>query len=156
TKMTVVNSGTRFWDARFAVPFEQAELDPQTRDLLRRSMFVERLPFVTSVIFIATPHRGSFLAENFLGNIARKLVSLPGNFTHVGVQLVKLQPRDAMTTAITMPTSIDNMKSSNPFLRTLVALPIAPGVRAHSIIAVQGAGPPEQGDDGVVKYTSAH
>ncbi len=156
TKMTVVSSGSRFWDARTTVPFEQADLDPETRDLLRRSLFVEPLPFVTEVIFIATPHRGSFLADNFLGNIARKLVSLPGNLTHVGVAMVKLQPRDAANTVVTMPTSIDNMKGSNPFLKTLVTLPIAPGVHAHSIIAVKGDGPPEKGDDGVVKYTSAH
>ena len=44
----------------------------------------------------------------------------------------------------------------SPFVKTLASLPIAPGVEAHSIIAVQGDGPPEQGDDGVVKYTSAH
>ena len=31
----------------------------------------------------------------------------------------------------------------------------ADGVVAHSIIAVQRDGPPEQGDDGVVKYLSA-
>ena len=48
------------------------------------------------------------------------------------------------------------MKGSNPFLKTLASLPIAPGIEAHSIIAVKGDGPPEQGDDGVVKYTSAH
>jgi hypothetical protein len=29
-------------------------------------------------------------------------------------------------------------------------------VAAHSIIAVQGDGPPEDGADGVVKYKSAH
>jgi hypothetical protein len=156
TKMTVVSSGSRFWDAAFNVPFEQADLDPKTRDLLQRSLFVEPLPFVTEVIFIATPHRGSFLADNFLGNIARKLVSLPGNLTHVGVAVVKLQPKTAATTAVTMPTSIDNMKGSNPFLKTQVTLPIAPGVHAHSIVAVRGNGPPEKGNDGVVKYTSAH
>jgi hypothetical protein len=156
TKMTVVSSGTRFWDDRFKVPFGQADLDPETRDLLRRSLFVEPLPFVTEVIFIATPHRGSFLADNFLGNIARKLVSLPGNLTRISVDLVKLQPKEAVTTAFTMPTSIDNMKGSNPFLKTLESLPIAPGVQAHSIIAVKGNGPPQEGNDGVVKYTSAH
>ncbi|MBI1818471.1 MAG: alpha/beta fold hydrolase [Deltaproteobacteria bacterium] len=156
TKMTAVSSGTRFWDNISTVPFEQADLDPEARDLIRRSLFVEPLPFVKEVIFIATPHRGSFLADNFLGNIARKLVSLPGNITKVGVSMVKLQAAGALKTAFTMPTSIDNMKGSNPFLKTLVALPIAPGVDAHSIIAVQGDGPPEKGDDGVVKYTSAH
>ena len=35
-------------------------------------------------------------------------------------------------------------------------LPIAPGVTAHSIIAVQGDGPVEAGNDGVVTYRSAH
>jgi hypothetical protein len=48
------------------------------------------------------------------------------------------------------------MDASNPFLRTLASLPIAPGVHAHSIIAVKGTGPIEEGADGVVAYRSAH
>ena len=156
TKMTVVNSGTRFWDARFQVPFEQADIPAETKDLLRRSMFVEPLPFVTEVVFICTPHRGSFLAENFLGKIARRLVTFPAQVAKVSVDLVKLNPAGAAQTAWHMPTAIDNMDWSNPFLKTLASLPIAPGVEAHSIVAVKGDGPPEEGDDGVVKYSSAH
>ncbi len=156
TKMTVVNSGTRFWDVRSEVPFEQADLSAETRDLLRRSMFVEPLPFVTEVVFICTPHRGSFLAENFLGKIARRLVTFPAQLTKVSIDMVKLNPSGAAQTAWHMPTAIDNMDWSNPFLKTLASLPIAPGVEAHSIVAVKGDGPPEKGDDGVVKYTSAH
>jgi hypothetical protein len=38
----------------------------------------------------------------------------------------------------------------------LVTIPVAPGVAAHSIIAVQGKGPVEAGNDGVVEYKSAH
>lgn len=156
TKMTVVSSGTRFWDANFKVPFEQADLSAETRDLLGRSIFVEPLPFVTEVIFICTPHRGSFLAENWMGGIARRLVTFPARVTKVTVDLVKLNPAEAAQTAVHMPTAIDNMDGSNPFIKTLSSLPIAPGVEAHSIVAVQGDGPPEEGDDGVVKYTSAH
>jgi pimeloyl-ACP methyl ester carboxylesterase len=156
TKMTAVNSGTRFWDARFQVPFEQADVPADTKDLLRRSMFVEPLPFVTEVVFICTPHRGSFLAENFLGKIARRLVTFPATLTKVSIDMVKLDPAGAAQTAWHMPTAIDNMDWSNPFLKTLASLPIAPGVEAHSIVAVKGDGPPEKGDDGVVKYTSAH
>jgi triacylglycerol esterase/lipase EstA (alpha/beta hydrolase family) len=59
TKMTVVDSGSRFWDRRTTTPFDQAKLDPELRDLLRRAMFVKPLPFVKEVVFIATPHRGS-------------------------------------------------------------------------------------------------
>ena len=55
-----------------------------------------------------------------------------------------------------IPTALDNMDSSNPFVQTLSGLPIAKGVHAHSIIAVTGNGPPEEGNDGVVEYKSAH
>jgi hypothetical protein len=55
-----------------------------------------------------------------------------------------------------IPTSITNMNPDNRFIKSLAEIPIADGVVAHSIIAVQGDGPPEQGDDGVVKYLSAH
>src|SRR5205814_6340644 len=71
-------------------------------------------------------------------------------------EMVKLNPAGAAQTAWHLPTAIDNMDWSNPFLRTLAALPVASGVDAHSIVAVKGDGPPEQGDDGVVKYSSAH
>ena len=156
TKMTVVNSGSRFWDARFDVPFEQVDVSAETKDLLRRSMFVEPLPFVTEVIFICTPHRGSYLTENILGKIGRRLVNFPATLTKASIEMVKLNPGVAARTAWHLPTAIDNMDWSNPFLKTLASLPIAPGVEAHSIVAVQGDGPPEKGDDGVVKYTSAH
>jgi hypothetical protein len=48
------------------------------------------------------------------------------------------------------------MDASNPFLKTLASLPIAAGVHVHSIIAVKGTGPIEDGNDGVVEYKSAH
>jgi hypothetical protein len=48
------------------------------------------------------------------------------------------------------------MNPNNRFIRALSEIPLADGVVAHSIIAVQGDGPIEEGDDGVVKYTSAH
>jgi len=55
-----------------------------------------------------------------------------------------------------LPTAVDNMSPRNPFVKTLSVIPIDPGVDAHSIIAVKGDGPVETGDDGVVKYESAH
>ena len=48
------------------------------------------------------------------------------------------------------------MTPSNPFLQAFAAITVAPSVAAHSIIAVQGEGPIETGDDGVVTYQSAH
>jgi hypothetical protein len=48
------------------------------------------------------------------------------------------------------------MIPGNPFLETLVSLPVAPGIASHSIVAVRGDGPLDGASDGVVSYTSAH
>jgi hypothetical protein len=55
-----------------------------------------------------------------------------------------------------LPTSIDNYGSVVSFYPHLGAIPVADGIAAHSIIAVQGNGLPMTGDDGIVKYESAH
>jgi hypothetical protein len=55
-----------------------------------------------------------------------------------------------------LPTSVDNMHPSHPFITTLASIPVAAGVAAHSIIPVLGDGPLTSGDDGIVKYESAH
>ena len=47
-------------------------------------------------------------------------------------------------------------ESSNPGLQVLQPIPASSRIPAHSIIAVEGDGPKEQGNDGVVAYTSAH
>jgi pimeloyl-ACP methyl ester carboxylesterase len=156
TKMTVVDSGTRFWDARTKVPFDKADLDPETRDLLARALFVKPLPFVKRVIFIATPHRGSYMASNYFVKFGNKFINLPGGLTKSAVQLGKLRERSMLGTPFVLPTALDNMDASNPFIKTLAATPIAPGVLAHSIIPVKGTGPVEDGNDGVVEYKSAH
>jgi pimeloyl-ACP methyl ester carboxylesterase len=156
TKMTVVDSGSSFWDRRMKVPFDQAKLDPETRDLLRRALFVQPVPFVKEVVFIATPHRGSYMASNFVVKFMNKFLNLPGGLVKAAVQLEKLRQPGELGSPFTIPTALDNMDSSNPFVQTLSGLPIAPGVHAHSIIAVKGNGPPEKGNDGVVEYKSAH
>src|SRR5271166_3086833 len=156
TKMTVVDSGTRFWDNITNVPFDRAELDPETRDLLARALFVKPLPFVKRVIFIATPHHGSYLASNYFVKFGNKFINLPGGLAKSAVQIAKLSRPSVLGTPLTIPTALDNMDASNPGLLALAAMPIAPGVHAHSIIPVKGTGPVEDGNDGVVEYRSAH
>ena len=38
----------------------------------------------------------------------------------------------------------------------LQEIPVVPSVKVNSIIAVEGDGKAEEGDDGVVKYSAAH
>jgi pimeloyl-ACP methyl ester carboxylesterase len=55
TKLTAVDSGSRFWDQSFTVPIGQLDVSPEALGLLERSLFFKPVPFVGRVVFIATP-----------------------------------------------------------------------------------------------------
>jgi hypothetical protein len=153
TRLMVTDSGSRFWDAVTDIPFEKIDVSPETRALVQRTMFFEHQPYVTRVVFIATPHQGSFRVSSFVLGAVRKLVTLPLTLMTGVAELTEKNPglpREAAATAV------DNMRPGNRLVRTLSASPIAPGVTAHSIIPVQGEGPPQGQNDGVVRYESAH
>src|SRR5229473_3339160 len=153
TRLMVTDSGTRFWDAFTDTPFENIDVSPETRALIQRSMFFEHQPYVTRVIFIATPHRGSFRVSSMVLGLVRKLVTLPLNL--VG-GIAELAAKNTGLPKEAAPTAVDNMSPGSRFVRTLSSSPIAPGVTAHSIIPVTNEGPPEGQNDTVVKYESAH
>jgi pimeloyl-ACP methyl ester carboxylesterase len=158
TKMTAIDSGPAFWNSMSAMPFDSLRLSEQSRQLLEETLFVKPLPFVTRVVFIATPHRGSYMASfDLVRRLAAKLISMPREITAIGTDLVPVRdPTKRLVSLERFPTSIDNMSPGNPFIETLSSIPIAPGVAAHSIIPVEGTGPIEDGVDGVVAYSSAH
>jgi pimeloyl-ACP methyl ester carboxylesterase len=157
TKLTAIDSGTRFWDAVTKKPFDSIKFDAKVRELLQQSMFFTPLPFVERVIFISTPHRGALLATGRLGAIAAWLVTLPTGLGSQLMQAVTETGDEALARELRRPpTAIDNMSPGNRAIKTLSSIPVPPTVKAHSIIAVKGDGPVEEGDDGVVAYRSAH
>jgi pimeloyl-ACP methyl ester carboxylesterase len=163
TKMTAIESGTRFWDLTFNRPLESLDVSPETRDLLQRALFVTPLPFVKRVVFLATPHRGSVLTvggfAEWVTDRLRGFIKMPFKLADVMADLATNRDALVLSSADATPrmaTSLDQMNPRNSFLRTLAAIPVAPGVAANSVIAVKDSGPVEEGGDGVVNYTSAH
>jgi pimeloyl-ACP methyl ester carboxylesterase len=154
-KLMAITSGTRFWDANITVPFEEVKIAPETRALLREAMFFEPVPTLKRVVFIATPHRGSFRASGFVLNLIRRFVTLPGLLVNQ-LQGILTQPEFSHLSMSRLPTSVDNMSPGHPFIRALAESPIDPAITAHSIIAVLGEGPITGKTDGVVAYESAH
>ena len=158
TKMTAIDNGTRLWDLISSKPFNEIKVSPETRSLLQRSLFFTPLPFVKQVVFIATPHHGAMLAaQQWVTDLAARLVTLPATMIN-GIAQAAASTGDEKLTAVLRrpPTAIDNMNPNHPGLKVLASIPVSPQIRAHSIIAVEGDGPKEEGDDGVVAYKSAH
>lgn len=158
TKTTAIDSGTQFWDLISDKPFEEISVSPETRQLLKESLFFEPLPFVKRLVFISTPQHGAMAAAyDWVTGLVSRLVKLPSTVVN-GIEQAAVSSGDEKLNRLLRrpPTAADNMNPNNPALKALASIPVSPIVRAHSIIAVDGDGSVEEGDDGVVAYRSAH
>jgi hypothetical protein len=110
------------------------------------------------VVFISTPHRGSYRAGDFVRRLVRKVVSLPEAMVKQSTEFLQ-QNKDVKLPASfrgKMATSVDGMSPKSPFLHKLAEIPVTPPIKANSIISIKGGDQPPAGSDGVVQYTSAH
>jgi pimeloyl-ACP methyl ester carboxylesterase len=157
TKFIAIDSGSRIWDAVSTQPLDEVKLTPETKALLRESLFLHPLPFVETVVFIATPHGGSYLATMTIAGLFQKLVTLPLKVASLTADVLANASgalrfgKDRMKL-----NSLAGMSPGNPAMQAVRATPVAPGIHAYSIIPTLQDGPLDQRDDGVVEYKSAH
>ncbi|MFO1434561.1 MAG: alpha/beta fold hydrolase [Candidatus Competibacteraceae bacterium] len=155
TKMTAIDTGDRLWNSVSTKPLDKLWLSDENRELLRQGYFLKPEPFVGRVVFIATPQHGSYVAGNRIAHWVASLVKLPIQLLKTTTDIVARNP-NAFPSAQSSIGSVFGMTPGNPFIKGLASIPVAPGIPAHSIIAVQGDGSPQEGNDGVVEYSSAH
>jgi pimeloyl-ACP methyl ester carboxylesterase len=159
TKLTATDTGEKIIRKVTGKGLKELDLTPEQRKLIAERAVFESLPFVKRVIFISTPHRGSFLAGDWVRELVRRLVFLPVDIVKQTVILGKALASAKVPEEWRISenrTSIDSMSPKNPSLLALSEIPLAPGVKGHSIISVQGEGELTELDDGVVEYKSAH
>jgi triacylglycerol esterase/lipase EstA (alpha/beta hydrolase family) len=153
TKLISVDSGTKLWDAISDEPVGELDLKPETEALLREAVFVHHLPFVKTVIFMATPHGGSYQASLTIVGLFTRLVTLPLTIASATAEVLA-HAGDALK--VRTFNSISGMSPGNPAIEALRKIPVSPGIRAYSIIPTLQDGPLETRNDGVVEYKSAH
>jgi len=159
TKFTAVDTGDSLVRSVTGKDLESLDMPEKTKAGVRRALVVKPLPFVKTVIFMSTPHRGSFLSKAWNRNIVRWLVTLPVTMVETSMDTFDYLTDDAkrlLGGKKTVFTSADGMSPDNPIIKTLAEIPLAQGVQGHSIIAIQTEGDQKLGNDGVVEYTSAH
>jgi pimeloyl-ACP methyl ester carboxylesterase len=153
TKLISIDSGTKIWDAVSEKPVDELNLKPETRALIKEAVFVHHLPFVKTVIFIATPHGGSYQASLTVVDLFARLVTLPLTIASATADVLA-NAGDALK--LRTFNSISGMSPGNPAIGAVREIPVAPGIHAHSIIPTLQDGPLETRNDGVVEYKSAH
>jgi hypothetical protein len=157
TKLTAVDMGDRVWKTVSDEPLESMDLTPEQREEIRKIAFIKPVPEVKRVVFLATPHRGSYIAGNWVAHQVARLITMPATITQLTTAVVTQNQARLKGNFRGMQSSVYGMTPGNPFIKLLIDTPFAPGVTAHSIIAVKDPDAPrDTADDGVVEYTSAH
>jgi pimeloyl-ACP methyl ester carboxylesterase len=157
-KLTATDTGDKLWQLVSKTNIDELNIDVPTRDLLRSNFFFKPLPCVSRVIFISTPHRGSYQNTSFVQKLLNRFMTFPREMMDASASLLKLKETIQLPASVRngIPSSLHGMATDNPFMLMLADIPVAPGIKCNSIIAIKGDDQPPQGEDGVVKYTSAH
>ena len=144
--------------ALIGTPFSELGLEGADADLVRRCFEFEPLPTADRLVFVATPHRGSFLAARWFARFFAKLIAVPGEVETAARRVLARAQSERLPLGMQdrIPTSLENMEPASPFVRYLAALPIDPRIHAHSIISIGKAESTGGAHDGVVTYASAH
>ena len=128
------------------------------RSSILRYFFFRHQPGIDRVIFLAVPHRGSYLAAGVVGSVGSRLMrhskgpaatlkELAHDYPGIlGPYFIRINARGG-------PSSLFSL-APNPLLDGLAGLPIR--VPFHSIIGHLGTNDVSKSSDGVVSYRSAH
>jgi pimeloyl-ACP methyl ester carboxylesterase len=157
SRLMVTDAGDKIWRQRFGKAPGETNIPGADRQLLEKSIVFNHRPEVRRVIFIASPHRGSKLASNWIGRIATKLVKTPLFFATIPLRAINAAAVDPSAQQMQrIPNSIDTLSPNNPFVRDIDKIPITPGVPFHTIEGDRGRGNAPNSSDGVVPYWSSH
>ncbi len=164
SRTLVTDSGSAVWDTMFTAQPDELAGDTTQRELTKNVLMFSPHPGVSRVVFIATPHRGSNLANSPVGWIGDAAVSLPegcveGVRDFAEANKTHLTPSVGRRTLAGPYSSIDSLEPNAPVISALSELPIAEHVHAHSIIGTRttyGTQNPQGTTDGVVAYWSSH
>jgi len=152
-RMQAVRTGRVLWNGVFQNDADRLYATTPADNLIKKALIFDANPHVKRLVFICVPHRGSYLASNWVGSIGVGLIRLPSTIlSHVGEGISGSLLKNIGLKHL--PTGINGLSPRNPVLRSLDTLPIA--VPYYSIIGDRGRGDTPNSSDGVVPYWSSH
>jgi pimeloyl-ACP methyl ester carboxylesterase len=156
SSLQIRTGGKALWKQFLETPPEQLSLSPELKQRIIRVMQFRPRPEVSRVVFFATPHRGSELAVNPVSEFFSRLIKLPVSFLDKDRMTLRAALREEYRDMFVAPAnSIVFLQANSPLLKSILALPMQPGVPYHSVIGDRGRGDAPDSSDGVVPYWSS-
>ena len=115
---------------------------------------------ISRAIFVAAPHRGSKLADNWYGQLASNLVKIPNSIVRTNSDEYLSNLSDLGRSILPSSDSlvvVKRLEYGNSGLMFILSREKVPTVKYHSIIGNRGRkGDITKSSDGVVPYSSSH
>jgi pimeloyl-ACP methyl ester carboxylesterase len=157
SSLQIRTGGKALWQQFMDTPPDQLPLSAALKDRIVRIMEFQPRPEISRVVFFATPHRGSELAVHPVSEFFSKLIRLPVEIIDTDRYKLQSALRQEYRKLFVAPAnSLVFLRANSPLLKSILALPMRPGVPYHSVIGDQGRGDTPDSSDGVVPYWSSH
>ena len=140
-KSLVSRTDDRLWDAVFTAPIEEFDLTEKQKQLTVSAFRYTPRTYVREVIFLATPHRGSQLANNFIGRLGSRLSARPKVIEELSHDLVtknseRLTPQFSAFVSGKV-NAISTLRPDSPVTNLLADLPVDRAVAFHTIVGIK-------------------
>ena len=159
TRMQIQDAEEAYWRTWFRVPPSQVPLDGEISSIMREALLFKANPRIKDVVFIATPHRGSKLADSWIGRLGAYLIRVPQQIVQISTSVATLDLEMLAPERLSLGNfginSVSSLSPKHPLFKALNSRPMkAP---CHSIIGNRGnKGLLLDSSDGVVPYSSSH
>jgi pimeloyl-ACP methyl ester carboxylesterase len=157
SSLQVRTGGEKLWRQFMDTPPYQLSISPEMKERVVKIVNFQPRPEVARVVFFSTPHRGSELAVNPVAEFFSRLIRLPFSFIEKDRMTLQAAMYEQYRDLFVAPAnSVVFLRANSPLLKSILALPMRPGVPYHSVIGDQGRGNTPDSSDGVVPYWSSH
>ncbi len=159
SRLMVQNSSNLLWKAVSDKPIDDYNVTLETKDFLKKMFLFTPVPFISEVIFICAPHRGSAMAKSWYARLGSMLVWPAKELINAAALFVVSRKSDEEKLKLKLkriPTGLDSLLPDNPMHKIMMNQPIASNVVYYSIIGNEDKADTPGGTDGIVPYSSSH
>ena len=133
--------------------------DDHTLEQLHNNFIFTPAKGVTRIVYMATPHRGSTFADNWIGRLGQRLIDLPSDVLEEATRIATLSRGMFLLNPLQLKdelTSIRQLSPHSSLVKYMSELRCDPSIPVHSIIGDRGKNNTPYSSDGIVKYRSSH